>query len=351
MNMRRLALAVFALLLFATVLVLFLWRLEDHDLERRGSVPFSFTAGDNRLSGMAWLPVGDPIAVVVLVHGDGPQDRTSGGYAPPLVNVLLDGGIAVASWDKPGVGASSGNWLDQTMTDRADEARAALNALAIMVPGDVPRGAIGFSQAGWVLPKLSAKDTDFIVLIGPAVSWEQQGRFYHRLELAGESEARIVQALAHDAEQNERLFGANARFDAVTSDGMSRDRWEFVRRNRMADATRDLSTLDVPTLALWGQNDLNVDAVTDAAIYRTLLLERHPANRIMVIPDATHGLLKAEPYNYQLVSQWPLWAQARFLIEGRFAYASSALDAITGFIEQAAVAGHGHAHGAAPNRK
>ena len=349
MNMRRLALAVFAFFFFATALVL--WRLEDHDLERRMSAPFSFATGDNRLSGTVWLPDGDPIAAVVLVHGDGPQDRTLHGGYPPLVNLLLDHGIAVASWDKPGVGASSGNWLDQTMTDRADEARAALNALAIMVPGDVPRGAIGFSQAGWVLPKLSAKDTDFIVLIGPAVSWEQQGRFYHQLELAGESEARIVQALAHDAEQNERLFGANARFDAAASDGMSRDRWEFGRLNHLADATRDLSTLDVPTLALWGQNDLNVDAVTDAAIYRTLLLERHPANRIMVIPDATHGLLKAEPYNYQLVSQWPLWVLARFVIEGRFAYAPGALDAITGFIEQGHIVGHGPANGAAPNRK
>lgn len=350
MNMRRLALAVFAFFFFATALVI--WRLEDHDLERRRSVPFSFVAGDNRLSGTVWLPMGDPIAAVVMVHGDGPQDRTlQGGYAP-LVNVLLNGGIAVASWDKPGVGASSGNWLDQTMADRAHEVHAALNTLADML-GEVPRGAIGFSQAGWVLPKLSAEDTDFIVLIGPAVSWEQQGRFYtrRRLELAGESEARIVQALAHNAEQDEQLFGANARFDAALSDGMSRDRWEFVRRNRMADATRDLSTFTVPTLALWGQNDLNVDTATDAAIYRTLLLERHPANRIMVIPDATHGLLKAEPYNYQLVSQWPLWAQARFLIEGRFAYAPGALDAITGFIEQGHIVGRGHAHGAAPNRK
>lgn len=337
--MRRIAFAV-VILLVAAIAFIF-WRLEDHDLDRRMSAPLSFAAGGNRLSGTVWLPDGDPIAAIVLVHGDGPQDRTShGGYAP-LVNVLLDRGIAVASWDKPGVGASSGNWLDQTMADRTQEVSAALNTLAGAL-GDVPRGALGFSQAGWVLPKLSAEDTDFILLIGPAVSWERQGRFYtrRRLERAGESNAAIDQALARNVERNERLFGANAKFDeAIAPDGMNRDRWEFIRRNRKADATRDLAALGVPMLALWGRNDLNVEAATDALFYRNILSGHHPANRIVVIPDATHGLLKTGPYNFQLDSQWPLWVQARFLIEGRSAYAPGALDAITAFIEQAATTG------------
>lgn len=295
----------------------------------------SFAAGGNVLSGSLWLPESDPIAVVVLVHGDGPQDRTSDGAYTPLVNVLLDHGIAVASWDKPGVGGSSGNWLDQSMADRAQEASAALKALAGAV-GDLPRGALGFSQAGWVVPKLSAKEADFILLVSPAVSWERQGRFYtrRRLERVGEPRPAIDLALARDAERNDRLFGADARFDEATApDGMSRDRWEFVRRNRAADATADLAELDIPTLAIWGQEDVNVDAAADGAIYRAVLSARHPANRMVVIPDATHGLLKAGPYNYQLPSQWPLWPKGRFLLEGRFAYAPGALDEITRFIE------------------
>lgn len=338
--MRRIAFVV--LILFVSVTAFVLWRLEDHDLNGRMSAPLSFAAGGNSLSGTVWLPEGDPIAAVALVHGDGPEDRTAhGGYAP-LVNVLVDHGIAVASWDKPGVGASSGNWLNQTMEDRANEVHAALDALADIL-GEAPRGAIGFSQAGWVVPKLSAEDTDFILLVGPAVSWERQGRFYtrRRLERAGEPKATIDQALARSVARNERLFGTNAKFDeAMAPDGMDRARWGFIRRNRTADATRDLAALDVPVLALWGQNDLNVDATADAAIYRHILSARHPANRMEVIPEATHGLLKAGIYNFQLASQWPLWAQASFLVEGRFAYAPGALDAITGFIEQAA---HGRA--------
>ena len=332
--MRKIIVAFAVLCGLAIALVM--WRLEDHDLQGEKSLPFAFTAGGNQLSGTIWLPDGNSFAAVVLVHGDGPQDRTSqGGYAP-LVNDLLDRGIAVASWDKPGVGSSTGNWLGQTMEDRAREVRAALAALTGPL-AKVPRGAIGFSQAGWVLPKLSAEDADFIVLVGPAVSWERQGRYYtrRRLELTGESESAIEEALVRNAWQDEHVFGANATFDKATApDGMSRERWQFIRTNRFADATSDLGKLDVPTLAIWGQDDLNVDATADSTAYRAVLAGRHPANKVLVIPDATHGLLKAGPYSYQLVSQWPMWAQARFILEGRFAYAPGVLDAISQFIEQ-----------------
>ncbi|MHA3913752.1 alpha/beta hydrolase [Halovulum sp. GXIMD14793] len=86
-----------------------LWRLADHDLGHWQSEVFDFTAGETRLTGTLWQPGSPPVAAVVLVHGDGPQDRSlQGGYAP-MINMLLESGIAVASWDKPGVGSSSGN--------------------------------------------------------------------------------------------------------------------------------------------------------------------------------------------------------------------------------------------------
>ncbi|WP_260081260.1 alpha/beta hydrolase family protein [Phaeobacter inhibens] len=118
-----------------------------------------------------------------MVHGDGPQDRVSGGGYAPLINVFLDQGIAVASWDKPGVGASGGNWLHQSMADRASETSAALSLLNQRFD-DMALGAVGFSQAGWVLPQLTRRDADFLVLVGPAVSWQDQGDYYTRVRLA-----------------------------------------------------------------------------------------------------------------------------------------------------------------------
>lgn len=315
-------------------MALALWRLDDHDLDRRLQENFAFEAGGDDLAGTLWLPDQPPLAAIILVHGDGPQDRrSSGGYAP-FVNHILDAGIAVASWDKPGVGGSPGNWLKQSMADRAAETRTGLAMLKKRFQG-LDIGALGFSQAGWVLPQLSADDADFLVLVGPAVSWRQQGAYYTRTRLAraGLDAAGIAREEARAKREDDLIYGPDARFDpADAPDGMSAERWAFIWRNRHLDARDYLSEMDAPLLALWGEDDLNVDAAGDAAIYRDALAGRQAETRIVVVPDATHGLLKAGPYNWQLASQWSWMAQLRFVLEGRYAFAPDALATITDWI-------------------
>lgn len=332
------------LVFVVAAVVVIIMRLADHDLASVQSEAFVFSNGENRLDGTLWLPDGPVQAAIVLVHGDGPQDRTSAdGYAP-FINVMLDAGIAVASWDKPGIGSSTGDWLNQSMEDRTAETVAAVQVLRERF-ADHSIGVLGFSQAGWVLPKLTDEQADFLVLVGPAVSWQQQGRYYTRTRLermdARINRAEIEAFLAEDAERNERLFGPDATYtEGVFGGELSEARWGFIRRNRLADARSDLERLSLPVLALWGADDLNVDAAHDAAVYQTALGNRHQATSLVVLPDATHGLLKAGPYNYQLVSQWPWHAQLRFLWEGRHAYAPDALDLITDWIlARAAVSG------------
>lgn len=331
---RRPVAMVLGLCLVAVAASLLFWRLLDHDLDRRASERFGFAAGADLIRGTLWLPDGDPAAAVALVHGDGPQDRTSdGGYAP-LVNALLDCRIAVASWDKPGTGESGGAWLEQSMVDRAAETRAALAALRRRLEG-VATGALGFSQAGWVLPRLSRQDAAFLVLVGPAVSWRAQGRYYTRtrLRLAGETE--IAGAMAREEAADARAFRPGAAAADVT-EGISPERWTFVQRNRAQNATGNLRRLDIPLLALWGGEDLNVDAAGDSAIYRETVTGRHPENRLIVLPDATHGLLKAGAYNWQLVDQWPWYAKLRFVLEGRRAFAPGSLALICEWIRRQA---------------
>ncbi len=307
-----------------------LWRLTDHDLSRRTAERFDFTAFGHVLSGTLWLPDIAPVAVVAMVHGDGPQDRTAAGGYVPMINVLLDRGIAVAAWDKAGTGASGGNWLHHSMADRTAVTRAALSRLKQRFDG-LATGALGFSQAGWVLPLLTREDADFLVLIGAAVSWRDQGAYFARVRLASEGlgPSEIDAAMATQEIEDERLFGAGAQ---RPPDGMSEDRWRFIRQNREADAREPLSTLDLPLLAIWGAEDLNVDAVRNAAIYREILAKRDVPTRILLWPDATHGLLKAPAYNWQLTEDWSGFAYARFLAEGRHAFAPGALDMIATWI-------------------
>lgn len=328
-RVRRIGFIAAIVLVLAAVAVA--WRLEDHDLGKWPSRPLEFAGADGALAGTLWLPEGVAWGTVLLVHGDGPQDRTSGGGYAPLINALLDAGLAVGSWDKPGVGASEGNWLAQSMEDRAEEVRRALAAAG---ERGGPMGVLGFSQAGWVVPKLAFGEADFMVLVGPAVNWGDQGRYYteRRLEAEGFGVAEIAAELEVQAEAADAVFGPGVAYSSAS--GLSEARWGFVARNRESDARADLDVLSVPVLALWGAEDLNVDAATDAETYRRILEGRHPETQIRVVLGATHGLLKAGAYNYQLVSQWPWWAEARFLFEGRYAYAPGVVDDIAGWIKR-----------------
>ncbi|WP_298355913.1 alpha/beta hydrolase [uncultured Litoreibacter sp.] len=325
---------VVAALCIALVGGVLLWRLQDHDLDRRTSEWFFFSANDAQLSGTLWLPDTPPIAAVVLVHGDGPQDRSSAGGYAPMINLLLDRGIAVASWDKPGIGQSQGSWLDQSMQDRAVETRAALAKLSDQT--GLPAGAIGFSQAGWVLPRLTREDAAFLVLVGAAVSWRNQGDYYTRtrLELEGVAPAQINEFIAASNIRDDQTFAPDARFIPNKGPGgMTKQRWAFVQRNRAADATPLLPALKQPVLALWGAQDLNVDPLANAQIYRAKLAVNNAANQILVVPNATHGLLKSGPYNTQLTSDWSPVTVGRFAIEGRHAFAPGALEKIARWIE------------------
>ncbi|MFC8760044.1 alpha/beta hydrolase family protein [Streptomyces sp. NPDC057193] len=74
-----------------------------------------------------------PFPLVVFVHGDGPVDATHDGFYRPMWESFARAGYASLSWNKPGVGGAPGDWLDQTMEDRAREAAAAIAWAVLLV--------------------------------------------------------------------------------------------------------------------------------------------------------------------------------------------------------------------------
>ncbi|KXJ57893.1 MAG: hypothetical protein AXW12_19510 [Thalassospira sp. Nap_22] len=319
--------------------------LSDFDISNRTTKQISFAHDDAVLSGSLILPDAQhtgPIAV--LVHGDGPEDRLAGDGYLPLINALLDRGIGIYSWDKAGVGESTGNWLSQSMNDRANEAVAAYDAIKTAHPGSRQQiGFIGFSQAGWVIPKASRMipDNAFNVIIGGAVNWQDQGDFYTRQRLLadGATQEDIERQIERNHVRDTVIFAPDASYEtylANTNDPspMASERFEFVNRNITSDAKADLAQLETPTLAMWGHDDLNVDAKSDADIYRDILIGRHPENEVVVIPDATHGLLRSNLFNYQLSREMPTSRQMLYVALGRYAYAPGTFDKIAGWIKQ-----------------
>ena len=346
MTGRKLTLILIATALLALTLGL-LRGLSDFDLADRVTEDIVFPSQSGRIAGTLLLPASSPAPppVVLIVHGDGPQDRYSAEGYLPLINALLDAGIGVFSWDKPGIGESEGDWRKQSMDARAAEARAAHQAVRQAAGNTVGAiGYLGFSQAGWVLPTLATDpDADaFFVLVGGALNWQRQGAYLtrSRLQGLGWSEGAIAAEIDRQAAAEAALDDTPdemARVDAAARlFGVPRERAGFILRNRDADATDALRKAKAPVLALWGEDDLNVDASTNARDYARLLLPNHPANRVDIIPGATHGLLKSWLFNYQLPQGMPWWARTAFVVLGRYAYADGAIATIAGWIDKTA---------------
>ncbi|WP_269583363.1 alpha/beta hydrolase family protein [Roseibium sp. Sym1] len=339
-----------AFLVVLALLALAFPGLRDFDLSEYRTRPLSFFFDDATVAGTLHSPETDNPPVVLLVHGDGPADRYSGGAYMPLISTLLDSGIAVYSWDKPGVGESSGDWLSFSMEDRSRLASTALDTVKSQPEfRSSPIGFVGFSQGGWVVPILAEAPAkaDFFVIIGGAVNWLRQGRYYtkRRLELAG-ADIKTVEATLADAEAgNRKLLSAGYSYASYLSDHtigipMSESRFAFVRRNALADSSASLQRISAPILTLHGSGDLNVDPAYNSGHYRDFLEGRNDANRFLVIPDGSHALLRTALFNQQRDGDMPAWTKLAFALLGRKAYAPGALDTLTGWIlERARKAG------------
>ncbi|WP_046776745.1 alpha/beta hydrolase family protein [Streptomyces yangpuensis] len=249
-----------------------------------------------------------PFPLVVFVHGDGPVDATHDTFYRPIWESFARAGYASLSWNKPGVGGAPGDWLDQSMDDRADEAVDAI-AWARQRP-DIDGSRIGLwgaSQAGWVLPKIAAKDPGirFVIAVSPAVNWHRQGRYNLLAELHRDraSDTEVAAALRR-RETGLELLGRGASYEEYVRAvgdprGMTAARWRFVSRNHTADASADLPALrGVPVLLVLAGHDVNVDTADTEAAYRRLL--PGPALRVGHYPDATHGLVKHDVENSSL---------------------------------------------------
>lgn len=276
---RRVAITLVTLLTTATALVGVALVGNSYRFDQRAVV---IPGPDGDLAGVLTLPPeGTARGLVVMVHGDGPVEATHGGLYSPWFEGAADAGFATLSWSKPGVGGSEGDWLSQSMEDRASEVSAAVDWAQAQdaVPSDVVV-LWGASQAGWVIPKVTRdrEDIDGVVAVGTAISWLRQGRFNLLAELehddAGADERdRAITESDQVRAVLEREGSYEEYLAAAPTDPMTRARWEFVQRNVDSDATADLlasAARPVPVHLMVGTHDRNVDVAETEETYRSV---------------------------------------------------------------------------------
>ncbi|MEU0939375.1 alpha/beta hydrolase [Embleya sp. NPDC005971] len=261
----------------------------------------TISQGGHTLEGVLAKPKGKgPHGLVVFVHGDGPTNATHDDGYRPIWESFAKAGYASLSWHKPGVAGAPGNWLTQSMDDRADEAAAAIAWARARSDIDGRRvGLWGASQGGWVMPKVAARTRiSFVIGVSPAINWLRQGRYNLLSELRekGASPAEVDREVAK-SDTIRRLLAEHAdhrRYIAtVGAEGaMSEARWGFVSRNNNSDVTADLPALrGVPVLLVLPDHDVNVDVADTEAGYRREL-DAAGALTVKHYKNATHDLVK-----------------------------------------------------------
>ncbi|MEV4852468.1 MULTISPECIES: alpha/beta hydrolase family protein [unclassified Microbacterium] len=256
---------------------------------------------EGELAGVLALPVdGEARGLVVMVHGDGPVDATQGGLYAPWFEGAADAGFATLSWSKPGIAGSAGDWLEQSMEDRAAEVSAAIDWARTRA--EIPTGTIvlwGASQAGWVLPKVTRDRDDIagVVAVGTTIDWLRQGRFHLLAELdhAGATDEERTSAL-EESDRTRDLLDRGASYQeylgtTTSAAPMSEARWGFVQRNFDSDATADLAASaprSIPTLLMVGAHDRHVDVDETEQTYRAILGSAVSVIRV----DGAHSLAR-----------------------------------------------------------
>ncbi len=269
----------------------------------------TFANGDVSLGGTVYAPrTAGRHPAVVLVQGSGPEGRWGTAY---IADALARRGVVALSYDKRGVGASTGDWRIATFDDLAADARAAVHLLGRRPDVDPSRlGIYGHSQGGFLAPMIARNDPE-VTWIGDADGnvGPQYRQDLFRVDTAL-AKRYSGQTLA-DAEKLYAEFVDTARLGAPharlrTDMALAGDpdwlddlaipdddswMWAWYAKTGNADNSDAWATVRVPVLILFGAND---DVVSPrASIADTVRILKEHGNQnvtVHVFPGADHTL-------------------------------------------------------------
>jgi uncharacterized protein len=271
-------------------------------------------SGDVSLAGSVWFPT-KGLATVLMHPGSGPSDRDNDVYFPPIREHLLEAGIAVCSFDKRGVGGSTGRWQDAGIIEQADDLLACLATLQSDPAVPKPIGLFGHSQGGWVVVEAAGRSPEVAFVAtssGPGVTPAEQERYSHRNYLAsgGVTESEMLEAF-EPFDDLEEAFRRGATYEEVRTQLESEqlpavyrrrklilfpddeELWNFLLRIFDYDPRPALERIAVPVLALFGADDPLVPVEESVVIYRKAV--RPELLMVAVFPGADHRVQTGDP--------------------------------------------------------
>lgn len=255
------------------------------------------------LNGSLVLPnnLKEKAGLIVFIHGDGPADASYDGQYEPLWEELANMGYASLSFSKPGIHGSAGNWLTQSMEDRASEALEVITWARTLTDINTENiGLWGSSQAGWVIPKINRQDNNiaFNILVAPAINWVEQGLYHTLAQMQKEGKSLKEQEKAiKEYRWSLSMLDKQATYEEYHNNqkadkSITNDRWNFILKNYKSDATEDLQYFYSPVKLFLGGRDINVDSNNTRRVYEEEISK--DILSVTLITSTDHFMLK--PY-------------------------------------------------------
>lgn len=243
--------------------------------------PFTVFVEGAEIEAMILRPNGvtDPLGAVVFAGGSG--DGLFQNYAPNflktyLQDVFVPRGIAVVYANKRGMGASTGNWMNNTIEGRARDMIAVADAVRAMPEIDPERvGIAGHSQGGWVVVHAAAEDprTAFVLnFMGPLRGTNAQFEYMwpQIYSCEGKSPEQVERSLA----RKKWITGVAMRIGRYLPIGML----EFDAKFFSYDNDGLLAQVSAPMLSVYGGNDILVSGPANAAFLERQFPDGVPAH-------------------------------------------------------------------------
>ena len=283
-------------------------------------VHFPNTDDNITLAGTLTAPEDEgPHPAVVLVSGSGPQDRNSELMGHRLFHVLADHltrqGIAVLRYDERGVGESEGPAFPASTSEAyARDAAAAVRFLKERPEVNPERvGLIGLSEGGLIGPMVHTQNEPlaFLVLMaGPSVPGydiiiEQTAQMARAVDTPEDDidSTRTAQQrmLSVVREAPDTTTAADSLQVVLEEQGVSDEQRASQIDNFTApwfrffldyDPQPTLTQIDIPVLALFGENDLQVLPEQNAEIMRAALAESPSPDATVEVLDGLNHLFQ-----------------------------------------------------------
>ena len=272
---------------------------------------------------------------VILISGSGPQNRNEEllDHKPFLVlsDYFTRNGIAVLRYDDRGTSESEGNFSTATSADFATDVEAALNYLRTRKEINKDQiGLISHSEGGMIAPMVASKSDKvaFLVLLaGTGIPGDKLlllqneliGKAYgmNKAQLeAAKNINRNMYQIVTTSTHVDSLKTKLARFIKINSPSVSETQLQmqvdqisspWMQFFLKYDPSSTLQKIDVPVLAINGENDLQVPAEVNLNAIETALKKGGNKNvTTKILPGLNHLFQESEtglPAEYGKIEQ------------------------------------------------